>query len=115
MQSENGNIGERMKRVYGLSMCIVALFLSACAKSEPEPCTQCRTKILTPEQMAATPFRDPAPKRILQEKQEDESHKRQKRYFFDDTPVGSATERDSGAFLNQQKRQMDIVREQLGH
>ncbi len=90
-----------------LTLLPILILMTGC-QSEPEPGTQCNTKVLSYEEMAETAVNSP----VKDEKQEEITD--QPQYLFDDTPVGNSIERDSGAFINQQKRQMNILREQIG-
>ena len=84
---------------------IFALFAGGCATQPIQQQIQHQTS------KRYHPYKDSLPKKLLDKEQT--APQEQPKYLFDDTPVGSDTKRDSGSFLNQQKRQMDIQREHL--
>ena len=85
---------------------ILPLLTVGCTTQPTQDTTQ------QPSAQAYLPYKEEIPKEI-REKPHAAAPLKQSKYLFDDTPVGSSLERDSGSFLNQQKRQMDIQREHL--
>jgi hypothetical protein len=104
---EDEIIGEAVKQIV-LILPLIVLF--AGCQSELQPETQCSTKVLSYKEMKNTALSMP----LKEEDEQVTEHIEQPHYLFDDTPVGNDREMDSGSFLNQQKRQMDIQREQIG-
>jgi len=91
------------------------LWITGCS-STPQPEEKCTTKVLTYDEMKQTKsitYKEEIPQKILDEESQQQAAEKERKYLFDDTSVGSSVETDSGAFLNQEKRQYDIKREVL--